>query len=275
MADLTCNRGFVLEKNTSTGELKPFFVKVRKSDIVNDDGTPATFSEGGGSGGSGNSNLITKVNFINAPNGIGSQQYNAQLVTSIHGNKTYDRGLMEGTTILSYDSTPIPNTPTSNIYEGQVESSATHYYGRANIMLYVRTPNFVNEYINRQHGKQLVFNVPFGFIPGLCSLSLCDFGIALKTKTGTYNRFLDINRGLQLMVISSIRGQVINLNKNEDIYNKFSIDTSPVENLSNDIMLTVFSNTDGFVKYSDYDFMNSREVSIFFNVIIDGIMRLN
>lgn len=44
---MDCNRGFLMERDITTGEIKPFFIKVRKSDIVNDDGTPYT---GGGGG---------------------------------------------------------------------------------------------------------------------------------------------------------------------------------------------------------------------------------
>lgn len=44
---MDCNRGFMMERDITTGEIKPFFIKVRASDIVNDDGTPYT---GGGGG---------------------------------------------------------------------------------------------------------------------------------------------------------------------------------------------------------------------------------
>ena len=45
---MDCNRGFLLERDITSGEIKPFFIKVRKSDIVNDDGTPYTGGGGGG-----------------------------------------------------------------------------------------------------------------------------------------------------------------------------------------------------------------------------------
>lgn len=93
---MDCNRGFLMERDITTGEIKPFFIKVRKSDIVNDDGTPYT---GGGGGpvtptptpqpGGGKMTAGEIVTVLNKEN------YNIDSITNIDDTAVHDIKLQE------------------------------------------------------------------------------------------------------------------------------------------------------------------------------------